>query len=134
MKLKLSYILAIGVIFILALGVMAARIGNVSIRRVQPDEEVKIAVTQPVTVGVNTTLRWDAPAEDDIRSVEIRLRANNDRRVLGTAKLSDGSADVIFPCDVKNLSGTLSFINTENQTLLAWIVVELLPPGPDCLQ
>lgn len=132
MEYRVSYIIA-GSAVVLILGVLAIWVGNVGIRRIQPQHIVDLSVSQPIILGVETVVHWVAPAAAINKQVEFRLRADTFERTVGAGDLSDESATVIFPCIIENHVGTLSMVDVDTGELITWEEVRMLPAGPDCL-
>ncbi len=128
---KAIYVLLV-IILLVAVGVLASVIGNIGNRRVQSTQDINMQILQPIVPGVATTLRWDVPIGSN-QDVVFHLRTSSLAQTIGTAKLGEGEAELVFPCTLNQTTGSLVMIQASNEKVIAWSRVRMLLPGQDCL-
>lgn len=121
----------VGVFLLLAAGFVAQGVGGVSIRAVREGAQAAFVVSEPVVRGVPTRVRWEAIPEAYRGGAFLALRTTTGEAIVGRANATAGSLTVVFPCDI---SAPVSVVlRSSDGQVLAQKLVEVLPPGEDCL-
>jgi hypothetical protein len=131
---KIIIITTVCVGALLLLGTLASTVGNVGIRRVPSHTTFPLVVSEPVMLGVETTVRWAVFDPTLNRMVAFRLRTIAAEEQVGTAQFRDGAATIVLPCTTDRTRGTLSMVDASTDELITWTSISLLPPGPDCVR
>ena len=122
-----------GLVALLVLGILAGRIGGTAIRSsVVQVANVPLTATSPLVPGVPAQVSWAVPAGAEVRAVQVVLRDLVQEYELGQGQLVDGALTGRIPCDIE---GEASLVLRDQVTgaALGFVVVEVLPPGPECV-
>ena len=121
-------------VIVIMLGLMVSKIGGISIRSsLRHGNTLTISFSEPILPGVPALINWqDLSALDNQRSVNIVLRGEAGEYILSNAKLSEGQAIIIIPCDYDSSITSLVIRDSLNAEVLARQTISLMPPGRDC--
>lgn len=130
---SLKIVLALlGVIAILLVAMVAARVGGIAIRSTgSQSDQVTLDLSSPPLRGVPVTVRWS----EEIVAGEIELiwRTNEGETFVGKGGLSTQAARAVFPCAGEE-NGSLVVRDVTSGKVHGSLPLTLLPPTADCLR
>lgn len=144
-KLKIVILLIIAVIVVVVTGVVATRVGGITIRsasRVHEEGGLTVA-SAALLPGVPVVARLGATAALPVDRAMLLMRMSDRTVTISEISAEDvvvGTFTIVIPCDI-TLAGErrddrvrLVLVDGATQALLVSSdLLALLPPGPDCL-
>lgn len=121
-------------IILVGIGFTIDQIGNVGIRTDGTPQVMSFSVSNPTVLGVPFFIRWQGYEVLNNRSVEARLVVPGATVDLGRTSLYTGQLRVTLPCSISSSTGRLELLDVVREGVLVSTSLDLLPPGPDCVQ
>lgn len=124
---------AVGLVGILALGVLATHVGGVALRNnIDRGKNLSLSVNEPLMRGVPTRVQWEAEDDSVNGWLQLFVRDRQGETVIGSSAFESSEAMVVIPCGASDNLNSLIVKELDSGRVVGFKSVKVLPAGREC--